>query len=373
MLVMHELSNLSGHRIAIFHNLPSGGAIRALYQYIKRLSVSNNVDLYQYKNKKNSFELEKFANNVYEFKKPGSLMHLILTNYAIAKVIDNRSYDFVFIHHDELLQSPAILGFLKTKKIYYCQEPSRRDEFPSAGVIGKLKDLIIIRLDRFLARRADLVLCNSEYSKSRIMQRYALEPYVSYLGVAEVFYKARKDKYVTQWPVKILSAGRLHESKGHEFIIRSLGKVNSFVTLTIISDSADERYKDKLIGLAISFNLPLNLITVDEESLPETYSNHDIFCAGQHNEPFGLVVLEAISVGLPVVAVNEGGFIDIITNGDNGYLVDRNEEDFSRKVKYLCDSVSERQRIGRRANESSKGWSWEASYAQLSSKISCIL
>ena len=56
-----------------------------------------------------------------------------------------------------------------------------------------------------------------------------------------------------------------------------------------------------------------------------------VFCF-RFLEPLGLAPLEAMSFGLPVVAIKEGGLRETVIDGYNGFLVDRSPEDFSKKI-----------------------------------------
>jgi len=82
-----------------------------------------------------------------------------------------------------------------------------------------------------------------------------------------------------------------------------------------------------------------------------------------YNEPFGLVVLEAMSCGLPVVGVNEGGLRETIIDGKNGWLCSRNAKKFAETINMALDSVNKKFRI--KTAESVKSWSWENSAKQM--------
>lgn len=360
-----------GKRIALFHNLPSGGAKRALYEWCKRLSENNHIDFYGYDHNHNYLDITAFTQDKFTFKKPKNKIHLFYINYLIAGDIDKKKYDFVFIHHDELLQSPAVLFFLKTKKIYYCQEPSRRDEFPSSGFLGKIKDYLIIKLDKINARKSDLILCNSTYSKIKIFKRYNKEAVVSPLGVSDRF--LRKSDYKIIEPVKILAAGRLHTSKGYEFLIKALSLLKFNFKLYILSDSSDEIYKNYLNKIADKNKIEIEFKSLSEEELVSFYSYCDIFCATQIKEPFGLVILEAMSSGLPVIAINEGGFLDIIQNRVNGLLVERREHEYAKAVMEIYTNSELRIKLSLETKNTVENWSWSNSFKKLNMNILNVL
>ena len=79
-------------------------------------------------------------------------------------------------------------------------------------------------------------------------------------------------------------------------------------------------------------------------------------------EPFGLVLVEAMSCGLPVVAFNcPYGPADIINDGSDGFLVeDRNEKAYADRVCQLMEDETLRQRMGKAAILSAQRYNSES-------------
>lgn len=84
-------------------------------------------------------------------------------------------------------------------------------------------------------------------------------------------------------------------------------------------------------------------------------------------ETLGFVVMEALASGVPVVGVAAGGLIDIIEDGNIGYLVDNNDEmeEFSRKVKELAENPSLRRNMSINAVNWATKWNWETATSKL--------
>src|SRR5690554_210257 len=128
-------------KIAIFYHLNFGGAKRVVMEHAKGLKQKGHeVDLYTINLAKDSFDPSPYCNTVYNYQfqlhtKFPFLKRLIndYTNFfllkklhqQIAKDIDSRQYDLVIAHPDKLTQAPFLLQFLRTKSVYYCQEPLR--------------------------------------------------------------------------------------------------------------------------------------------------------------------------------------------------------------------------------------------------------
>jgi glycosyltransferase involved in cell wall biosynthesis len=86
---------------------------------------------------------------------------------------------------------------------------------------------------------------------------------------------------------------------------------------------------------------------VPEDRVVEEYRRHDLLVFPSTYEGFGLVVLEAMSQGLPVVVTPVGCVPDLIRDGENGVIVPLRDADaLERAVRRLMDAPAERQRIG---------------------------
>ncbi|KAK3312207.1 hypothetical protein B0H66DRAFT_608486 [Apodospora peruviana] len=96
------------------------------------------------------------------------------------------------------------------------------------------------------------------------------------------------------------------------------------------------------------------------ESLAEAYSSADIFLHCSITETFGLVVLESMASGVPVVARDEGGPSDIVRNGKTGYLVPPDEVTaFADKVVILAEDTVLRKRFSEDARRQAEEATWE--------------
>lgn len=101
---------------------------------------------------------------------------------------------------------------------------------------------------------------------------------------------------------------------------------------------------------------------LDLSRVPEYYTAADVFVAPSPYEPFGLVVIEAMACGAPVIATNQGGPPEIISEGRDGYLVHPSETALlADRIATLLLDDSERARFRFRAREKAVStYSWEA-------------
>jgi D-inositol-3-phosphate glycosyltransferase len=96
-----------------------------------------------------------------------------------------------------------------------------------------------------------------------------------------------------------------------------------------------------------------------QESLPFYYASADVVVMPSLYESFGMVALEAMACGTPVVASDVGGLSFIVRDGETGFLVpDRDPRAFADCLgKLLCDPAL-RKRLGKRGNEIAREYAW---------------
>ena len=102
------------------------------------------------------------------------------------------------------------------------------------------------------------------------------------------------------------------------------------------------------------------------KQLGSAYASSDAFIFPSRTETLGLVLLEAMSAGCPVIAANSGGIPDIVTHGENGFLFNpADEEGAIKATAQLLKNRQERTRLRQNARAEAERWSWSAATQQL--------
>jgi glycosyltransferase involved in cell wall biosynthesis len=153
--------------------------------------------------------------------------------------------------------------------------------------------------------------------------------------------------------LNLVCVSRIEENKGIKFLIESyLSSYEQFsekVFLNIVGDGP-------LLNNLVSFHENQNSSKLKfhgfVDNIHEILQNADIFILPSKFESFPLSILEAMSVGLPIISTNTGGIEDMVFNGENGFLVDYNDSfSMSNSMKKLIDISDERAKMGLKSLE----------------------
>ncbi len=100
----------------------------------------------------------------------------------------------------------------------------------------------------------------------------------------------------------------------------------------------------------------------DDKKLRDLYQSSKIAVCFAYNEPFGLIPLEAMACGVPIVAVNEAGYKETVVNEKTGFLVPRNPKIVAKKLDLLLSKPNIALKMGENGRkEVLKKWKWEKS------------
>ncbi len=348
-------------RIAVFHNLPPGGARRAAFELVRATSDAHHFDLFTVAmadpGPRDHQDLAPIAENVFTYElghriKPGpsgrgqfhrSLLAaaLLRLHEKIARDIDARGYDLAFLHHDQVLQSPAVLRFLKTPSVYYVQEP-RRQSFeydmmfrnrPAVGIgpvttraMASLFNVWFREAEIKAARGATQLVVNSYHSLEFVYRAYGRYPVVSYLGVDPAVFAPLPSAGAKAPRSGVVAVGALDRIKGHDLVIEALGLLPAPVRpgLTIVFERERPGVRRELTSLARAREVHVDFLSsISDEELARVYRSSVATVCAASVEPFGLTTVESLATGTPVVAVREGGYREVLCDGENGYLVPR--------------------------------------------------
>jgi glycosyltransferase involved in cell wall biosynthesis len=147
-------------------------------------------------------------------------------------------------------------------------------------------------------------------------------------------------RYISKDLVRIVSVGSLVKKKNHRLILEVASKLKDLLTnieFFILGDGPERsNLQNEIINRGLSNHVKL-LGNVNDVSKYLNMSS--IFLHTATYEPFGLVLLEAMASGLPVISLDGGGNRDIVLDGKNGFLIKENVcEKFVRKILFLIDN-----------------------------------
>jgi D-inositol-3-phosphate glycosyltransferase len=96
-----------------------------------------------------------------------------------------------------------------------------------------------------------------------------------------------------------------------------------------------------------------------QDELPEFYAAAEMVVMPSHYESFGMVALEAMAMGTPVVASEVGGLAFLIQDGVNGFLVpSRDPEALAERIYTLLNDENCQQQLGQQASIKAKQYDW---------------
>lgn len=145
----------------------------------------------------------------------------------------------------------------------------------------------------------------------------------------------------------VTTVGRISQLKDHETFIRAIGRLRTEVpgTLGLIVGGAREdkkKYLESLRILVTSLGLENHVVfTGSQSSMAEIYAlSRVVVSSSRKPESFGRTAAEALAMNVPVVATAHGGIMDIVHDGETGFLFSpRDHEDLAGKIllaRELC-------------------------------------
>ena len=278
----------------------------------------------------------------------------------LAEKINNKGYGLAFIDHYDY--SPLILPFLRIPKVYYCYEPPRQYYEPEPFALATYKIYKFIKhvskyLDKYCIKRADLILCISDYSREYIYRVYGIFAVTNYLGVdLDKFRKLNLEKENL-----VVSVGVLYPHKAHDFVIRSVGLIpkNKRPKLMIIAAAILGKEKERLYSLASQEEVDLEIKSyIPHEEFVEWQNKAKVVAIAYIMEPS----IEPVALGCetPIIAVREGGARETIIHNETGILTNRDEKEFAQAIEYLLDHPDIAAEMGKKGREwIEKNFTWE--------------
>lgn len=239
---------------------------------------------------------------------------------------------------------------------------------------------------RLSLKHADAVVVNSEYLKNWIRRRFRLSssswnPIVIYPGIETKRFQPKQLPDVQTrtarstgnpfQPLRVLFVGRVIRQKGVHVLVSAVKYLRNQlgipiqVTLVGRTPPWETRY-GKSIRSSLR-HLPIRRAGfVPPAQLPRYYWNADVLvCPSQWREAFGLVNVEAMAAGLPVIASNVGGIKEVVDSSCGILVKDyHNPKAFAMALRKLAMQPSLRGELSRGAIQRARQFTWEEAARQ---------
>jgi len=275
------------------------------------------------------------------------------------KIIEKLDLDIIHSQHPNLLGTAAMKWARKKKIPLVFTWHTLYDKYAHFAVIvpEKLAAWWIIRNARNYANKADYVITPTESVKEIIRNWGVTNKNIEVIssGVEEEIYQNADGQMIRNKfglkdkEILLLLVSRLTSEKNIEFLFRAVIKVLKKNENAKFLVAGDGDLVPKLKLMAKENDLADRIIfqgIVDKSEIKNYYAAGDIFIYASKSETQGMIITEAMYLGLPIVAVNAPGICDLVQDNINGFLVSEKEEDFSGAVNKLIADANLRKKFG---------------------------
>lgn len=198
------------------------------------------------------------------------------------------------------------------------------------------KSPVFSRVVRFILNRADRVVAQSTNTRDNTVKYYSPVKEVGIIPLAfhppEIVKQGRVKMGLDSDSFYFITIGRLVKRKAIDTMLNALSGIrNSRIKLLIVGDGPELEFLRNLTS-QLGLDGRVTFTGYVDESRKYSYLNNaDAFIMTSLHEGFGIVFMEAMFAGLPIVCTNHGGQVDFLKNGENAFLIDVGDSDACRK------------------------------------------
>ncbi len=281
--------------------------------------------------------------------------------------------DIIHLHHPFVLSLPAIMyaAKLKIPKVLTIHTQYERYAYYVSPIPHVITNEAIRRIIFNLSDKVDIITTPSQSMKD-LIGNYKIKKEVAVIPNAidiDLFREKdeqeiallRKELQISPDDIVILYLGRVSLEKNIDKIIKALAiirdkKIDNFKFIVVGDGTAVKQLNSLADSLGLTEKVKF-VGAIEREKVRYYYQIGDIFSFSSTSETFGMVIIEALASGLPVLAVKAPGAVDIITDGLDGILVEDDVYQFAEQLENLIKNRELRQELSSNALQTVKRYS----------------
>lgn len=232
--------------------------------------------------------------------------------------------------------------------------------FKSKEILNLKPKKVLEYIEKKSLDKATLIAAISRNIAGLISQKYKINRGKIVLSLLGIELPNLKNPVFKKNSFNLLYVGRLEKRKGTDELIESLPEIlekNSSITIDIVGRDCFQapgglgyyEYFRKTVPKRFWRRVKFHGF-ISSDKLKKFYRECDVFIAPSRYESFGLIFLEAMAYGKPVIGTRTGGITEIIKNGEVGLLIDVNDSSqIADAVDKLFSNEHLRKKLGRKA------------------------
>lgn len=299
------------------------------------------------------------------------------TYFLIRKYLQSSSPIFVSVFPSNWLIFPLKILFPRNKIYWFCQEPSAfvQDKKWINTINNQAKRGIAILLnpifkkyDFYLSKVPNHLFANSKYSQENIFKVYHRPSTIICPGIDISKFKpipfSHKEDY-------ILTVSRLTKFKNIDVLIKAYSTLkNNDFRLKIVGQG-EELDNLKKLTQKLKINSQVEFLNnISDTEIINIFQKAKLFVLCSKNEPFGIVPIEAMACGTPVIADDSGGPRETIINNKIGVLINCNVTNLSNTINQLLNNPDQMKSMSRSSYKWTKNnFGWENSVKKIKSYL----
>lgn len=313
-----------------------------------------------------------------------------ILDYTIEEKFSDLSFDVIHVHHPMLIGYVAqylkikygipivftyhtryeqYLHYIKPYEVV--QQHSNRVNNPiirlfEKKVICRSMENLVTLHNRIFTNHCDLVFVPSYSMKNYLKEQgTTTELKVIPTGIEEDDFecdidkvKQIRDKYLEGKEYIFCTVSRLEKEKNILFMLKGLKqfkdkKGDCFRFLIIGDGSQRQELEEETKKLELMDDVVF-CGKIEHKEIRNYYHACDLFLFASQSETQGIVLLEAMAAGLPIVAVDGSGVCDVIKHGINGYTTEMNINEWEEKIEHIIDNKPISEQMSRNAIKEAK-------------------
>eukprot|EP01037_Dinobryon_pediforme_P009733 gene9733-9799_t len=410
--VMRSMTRNRLKKVAVWHNLPSGGGKRALYDHVRGLlELGHTVEAWCPPSADQDYlPLSKLIVEhivplalPIRFNRLDDFQITLKSERAIramdehcslcAEQIDSGGFDVVLATTCQYFACTAIGRLTRTPAVLYLQEPHRRlyeaqQGFPWAALepstlapfdlkrwrvaFADLREIRNMRVEvREEARNAasfNRILVNSYFSRESVLRSYGLDATVCYLGIDLALFENQKQPRENA----LIGLGSITPAKNIQFAIEAVAKIAEHrPKLVWIGNAVVPDHARDLQAIAAARGVVFEpRLRVTDAELVASLNEAMAMIYAPRLEPFGFAPLEAAACGTPSIAVAEGGIRETVIHEVTGLVVPSEPSAMAAAIQRLREDPALAARLGANACQNVQtNWTLEAAARRLEQEL----